>query len=115
MDYTGGKMNNVVRLFARKHTEIALSEPETHILEAVMRFLTSTGQLGQAVKKLSLEFDAMEIAIDTIDDIEARNRLTQSTKQSRETLSNAMLKLAQQMGKLVNRREVTVRVWHKTD
>jgi hypothetical protein len=59
-------------------------------------------QLVHAAKDLSKQFDAIENAIDTIDDAETRTRLKQSTKLSRETLSKAMLKLSQQIRKVVN-------------
>ena len=91
-------MNNVVPLFARKNAEIVHSEPEAPIATAVTSIFASTGQLGHAVKELSKQFEAIENAIDTIDDTETRNRLKESTKLSRETLSKALLKLSQQIG-----------------
>jgi hypothetical protein len=63
--------------------------------------LASTGQLGDAVKELSKQFEAIETAIDTIDCTETRNRLKESTKLSRETLSKALLKQSQQIGNLL--------------
>jgi hypothetical protein len=64
--------------------------------------LASSAQLVHAANDLSKQFDAIENAIDTIDDAETRTRLKQSTKLSRETLSKAMLKLSQQIRKVVN-------------
>jgi chromosome segregation ATPase len=94
--------NNVIRLFARKGAGIVLSEPETRIATAVTTVLASSAQLDHTLKELSKHFDTIENAIDSIDDAETRNRLKQSTNLSRETLSEAMLKLSRQIGKLVN-------------
>jgi hypothetical protein len=62
--------------------------------------LASSTQLAHTVKELSKHFDATENAIDAIDDTETRNRLKQSTKLSRETLTKAMLELSRQIGEL---------------
>ena len=97
----GGLMNNVVQLFAPKQAEIGCSEPKNRDLIAVEEVLTFAEQLGQAIKKLSLSFDTMENAIDRVDDMEARTRLRQPIKRSREALSNALLNLTYQMGKCV--------------
>ena len=64
--------------------------------------MASRATLGHVVRELSKQFDAIENAINTIDDTETRNRFRQSTKLSRETLSEAMLKLSQQIETLVN-------------
>jgi hypothetical protein len=95
-------MGNVIRLFARRNDEFAPSEPETCFSTASTSILASSAQLVHAAKDLSKQFDAIENAIDTIDDAETRTRLKQSTKLSRETLSKAMLKLSQQIRKVVN-------------
>jgi hypothetical protein len=95
-------MNNVVPLFVRKNAEIVLSEAETCISTAMTSCLASRATLGHVVRELSKQFDASENAINTIDDTETRNRLRQSTKLSRETLSEAMLKLSQQIETFVN-------------
>jgi hypothetical protein len=95
-------MNNVVPLFARKNAEIVLSESEICISTAVTNILALTRRLGHTVKELSKQFEAIEAAIDTIDDTETRNRLKESTELSRETLSKAVLKLSQQIGHFLN-------------
>jgi hypothetical protein len=50
--------------------------------------------------ELSKHFDAIEKAIDVIDDSKTRNRLKQSTKLSQETPLIAMLELSRQIGEL---------------
>jgi hypothetical protein len=67
-------VNHVVWLFAQKDADMVLSEPETHFnLNHEIFDLNWT--MCQAVKALSMQFDAVETAIDTIDDMEARKRL----------------------------------------
>ena len=95
-------MNNVIRLFARENAEIARFAPEAHSSTAVAEILASSARLGDISKALLKHFDAIEKAIETIDDTETRNRLKQSTKLKREALSNAMGELSQQIGKFVN-------------
>ena len=94
-------MNNVIRLFAPAHAEMPSSESETRISTAVAEVLAVAEKLGPAIKTLSRNFNAMEASIDTVDDMEARTRHLQSIKRSREALSNALLNLIQQIGKLV--------------
>jgi predicted ATPase len=99
-------MNKVVPLFAKKNAEILLSELETRIVTAVTSILAATGKLGYAVEDLSKQFEAIETAIDTVDDTETQNRLKELTKLSRETLSRALLKQSQQIGNLPHCRGV---------
>ena len=94
-------MDNVIRIFAQKNNEIALSEPATDISPAMTGILASTEHLGQTVKDILKHFDAIENAIDTIEDAEKRSRLKQSTKMSKETLLKAMLQLTRQIEKIV--------------
>jgi Holliday junction resolvasome RuvABC DNA-binding subunit len=61
-------MNNVIRQFAQKDVEIVLSEQDTHIATALTNVLASIAQLGYMAKELSKHFDAIEKAIDVIDD-----------------------------------------------
>jgi uncharacterized phage infection (PIP) family protein YhgE len=93
-------MNNVIQLFAQKNVEVVLSDAETSIATSFTSVLASSVQLAHTVKELSNHFDAIENAIDAIDDTETRNRLNQSTKLSRETLTKAMLELFRQIAKL---------------
>jgi ATP-dependent Clp protease ATP-binding subunit ClpA len=61
-----------------------------------------TTSLVHAAKDLSRQFDAIENAIDTIDDVEIRTRLKHSAKLSRATRLKAMLNLSNQIQKVVN-------------
>ncbi|MGA9087663.1 MAG: hypothetical protein WB420_00975 [Bradyrhizobium sp.] len=93
-------MTNVVRLFASRNPKPGLVEPETSITSALEMFLASTAQLEPAIGKLWQQCDAIENAIDAIEDKEARNRLKQSAKLNRETLSKELLKLSQEIEKI---------------
>jgi hypothetical protein len=64
--------------------------------------LDSGARIIHIAKELSRQFDAIQSAIDTIDDAETRIRLKQSTILSQEALLNAMLHLSQGMGKVIN-------------
>jgi hypothetical protein len=98
-------MSNVVRLFSRTGTGIALSDPEASILPAAPDLLAaSTRQLARTVRKLLRQLDAIESAIGTIGDSETRIRLRQSTNLSRETLSEGLLKLSRQIGIIADHR-----------
>jgi hypothetical protein len=61
----------------------------------------SNVKLIHAAAELSRQFDAIETAIETVEDAETRARLKQSAKQSRETLLKAMLKLSQQIEAII--------------
>jgi|SRR5450631_743476 hypothetical protein len=95
-------MNNVVPLFARKNAEIVLSESETRISTAVTNILASIIRLGHTLNELSKQFEAIEIASDTIIDMETRNRLKKSAELNREMLSKAVLELSPQIGHFRN-------------
>jgi hypothetical protein len=98
-------MNNVVRLFDRQNVETVLSEPE-RILTAVTNILAASTELDHAVKELSKRFDAIENAIASIDNVETRSRLKQSSRLSRETLFGATLQLTQVIGEFIGARGV---------
>jgi hypothetical protein len=101
----GCPMSNVVRLFSRMNAEIALSKPEAGNSPAATDVLAaSTQQLANTVRELSRQFDAIESVISTIEDSETRKQLKQSTKLSRETLSEAMLKLSRQIVRIADHR-----------
>jgi hypothetical protein len=93
-------MTNVVRLFATKNDETASLDPERSLDSTIERFLAASAELRLAVEELSNRFDAIEKAIDTIDDADTRTRLRQSIALSRETLLMATLKLSQEIEKL---------------
>jgi histidinol dehydrogenase len=95
----GCRMNNSIRLFDQGNVEHGLPKPE-RIATAVTNILVANAELEGAVKELSKRFDAMEIAIASIDDAEARSRYKQSSKLSRETLLSAMRRLTQVIGEL---------------
>jgi hypothetical protein len=97
-------MNNVIELFSRKNKKSVAgppSETDTSISTNLTSIMALTGQLGGAVKDVLKHFDAIENAIDTIDDTETRNRLKRTTELSREAMLKAVLQLALQIGKLV--------------
>jgi hypothetical protein len=92
------------------NAEIALSEPGAGISPAAPDILAASTQLlANTVRELSRQFDAVENAIGTIKNSETRNQLRQSTKLSRETLSEAMLKLSRQIGRIADHRGAWVR------
>jgi hypothetical protein len=95
-------MSNVVRLFAQMNAEIAVSEHETGFSIAATSIVASTQQLSRTIKELSTLFDAVENAIDTVEDVATRTRFKQSTRVSREALSESMLKLSRQLGKIAD-------------
>jgi hypothetical protein len=67
---------------------------------AVADILASFVQLDRTVKELSKHFDAADHAIDGLGDLEIKNRLAQSMKQTSEALTTAMLELSQAISKL---------------
>jgi hypothetical protein len=82
-------MNNVFQLFGRKKTAAA-----TELLTS------SSPQLDHAIKELYVGLDAIEHVVDEIDDTEIRTPLKQTTKQNRDALSGALLKLSEEITKL---------------
>jgi hypothetical protein len=94
-------MSNVIKLFVPKNVEIAPSEPEALIAAAVSNVSALAEHLSHKLNELSKDFDSIENAIETIEDIGTRTRLCESIKLSRESLLNAMLKLSRQIGTLV--------------
>jgi hypothetical protein len=92
-------MNNVIQLFDRKNVVSVPSKSERGAT-AEAKVFASSARLDIAIKSVSKLFDAVEIAIDSIDDPESRSRLRRSTKMNRTTLSNAALKLSQYVGAL---------------
>jgi hypothetical protein len=94
-------MNNVIRLVARKGADAVPSAPDNRIAAALTSVLATREQLSQKVQEFSKEFDAIENAIDTIEDLETRTRLRQTIKLCREAMSKAVLELTQRIGALV--------------
>jgi hypothetical protein len=95
-------MANVIRLSTRRNGDITASEPETPVATAKTSMLESGARLIDIAKELSRQFDAVENAINTIGDAEARTRLKQSTKLSRDALLEALLDLSQRICEVVN-------------
>jgi hypothetical protein len=95
-------MGNAIRLLTRRNSDFSPSEPETCVSTATTSILASRAKLVHAAKDLSRQFDAIENAIDTIDDAKTRTRLKQSAKLSRNTLLKAMVNLSQQIQKVAN-------------
>lgn len=91
-------MENVIRLFARKNVETVLSEHDRRVAAAVTNILTSSSQLGDALKDISRRFDAIDTAVGTIGNSEIRTRLEQSIKLERETISKMAIELSRSIG-----------------
>jgi hypothetical protein len=92
-------MNNVIRLFDRKNAASVDSKPERSATAAA-NVLSSSAKLDLAIRSVSKLFDAVEIAIDSIDDPKARSGLRHSAKLNRVTLSNAVLRFSQHLATL---------------
>ncbi len=92
-------MNNVIQLFGRKN--IAPSRSKSGVATAVTNVLVSSAQLDYAVKRLSTLFDAIEHTVDGVGDTDIRRPLKHTTKLSRDALSDALLKLSQDIQKLL--------------
>jgi hypothetical protein len=94
-------MSNVVQLFnLKKIGDHSSGDPNANVTIAVADILASYAQLGRTVKELSKRFGAVDHAIDELGDLETKNRLAQSMKQTSEALTTAMLELCQPISKL---------------
>jgi hypothetical protein len=102
VDSSGYTMNNVVQLFDRNSSKPGLSEAN-RIETAVKTVLVANAELDHAVKGLSKHYAAIDNIIASVDDAETRNRLTRSTKLSRDSLLSAALQLTQQIKMVVHR------------
>jgi hypothetical protein len=95
-------MTNVVRLSDQKKAEIVLLEPKTCIAAATTGVMASTAQLNHTIRELLEQFAALDHAIDAIDDTETRIQLKPLTRLSRETLSEGLIKLSQEIRKIAD-------------
>src|SRR5471030_345754 len=94
-------MSNVVQLFKlKKIGDHSSAYPNATVTIAVADILASYVQLDRTVKELSKHFGAVDHAIDGLGDLETKNLLAQSMKQTSEALTTAMLELSQAIGKL---------------
>lgn len=94
-------MKTVIRLFDGKNLKSVPSGPEGRVATEATIFLASSSKLDDAVKELSVRLDAFEHIIDGIDDTEIRNPLKHKAKLSRDALSGSLLKLSQEVRKLL--------------
>ena len=94
-------MSNVFQLSKlKKNGDHSSGDPNTNVTIAVANILASYVQLDRTVKELSKRFRAVDHAIDGLGDLETKNRLAQSMKQTTEALTTAMLELSQAIRKL---------------
>jgi hypothetical protein len=101
-------MNNVIQLFDRKNIVTVVVKPERRATAAA-DVLESSAKLDVAIKGVSKLLDAVEIAIASIDNPQARSGLRHSVKLNRATLSNAALKFSKHVAALQDSIELAQR------
>jgi hypothetical protein len=92
-------MSNVVRLVPKQEKENPLN-PNADLAVAVADILTTSADLGRALKELSSRFDAVDRAVDALGDKETGNNCKQVMTLSREGLIKAIFELSGQIRKL---------------
>jgi len=92
-------MSNVVRLVRQQKKEKPLN-PNANLTIAVADILTSSADLGRALKEFSTHFDAMDRVVDALGDKETRDTCKQAMELNREALAKAIFELSREIRKL---------------
>jgi hypothetical protein len=92
-------MSNVVRLVRQQKKENPLNL-NADLTSAVTDILTTSADLGRALKELSARFDAMDYSVDALGDKETRHSCKQAMKLSREALAKSIFELSREIRKL---------------
>jgi hypothetical protein len=92
-------MSNVVQLVRQQKKENPLN-PNADLTIAVANILTTSADLGRALKELSARFNAMDWAVDALGNEETRASCKHAMTLSREGLIKATLELSREIRKL---------------
>ncbi len=92
---------SVVRISVSRPDEILLAENAEFKSTLRAKIVSFTVQLDQAVNALASQFDAIEAAVEQIDDVEMRRRWVISVQRGREALGGVALELDRQAGNLI--------------
>lgn len=87
-------MSNAIQLF-RQENAVGPLDPDTVVTFAVNDILASHVELTRTIKALSEHLDALDHFTDTLSNSDKRAWLKQQAKQSRDSLTNAVLDLSQ--------------------
>ena len=92
-------MSNVIQLFEPKNVRHPPA-PDTSATIAATNILASNTQLARSIGELSFHIEAIDRAIDAIDDIDSRTRLKGMLRLACERLANLVLRQSQETGRL---------------
>ena len=91
-------MSNVIQLF-----EPIVGHPpapETSATIAAINILASNTQLAHSIEELSIHIEAIDRAIDAVDDIDSRTQLKGMLRLACERLANLVLSQSQEIARL---------------